>query len=271
MVIMRNQLITLFALALLWLPALAQTVGRVDLIQGDVAVVDAKAKARVLKVGEAVQQGDTLTTGKDGELHVTLDDGSVLALRPESRMQIVKFQAKGNDGDSSVAALFRGAMRTITGLIGRRNPRNVMVRTPTATIGIRGTDHEALVIPANSDLGEPGTYDKVNSGGTRIESEHGGVDVGPGQAGYAPVGAAPVVLARIPSFFKPTANEKRLEGQDTLQRSQERAAGVQKSSQGGGTQIQGNTRINASASNVNATATGSGNKAANRIGTIGGD
>lgn len=268
---MPKSLFAFLTLAALCLPVLAQTAGRVDLIAGEVAVVDAKAKPRTLKVGEEVKQGDTITTGKDGELHVTLEDGGVLALRPEATMQIVKFQYKERDSDSSVVALLRGALRTITGLIGHRNPKSVLVRTPTATIGIRGTDHEAFVIPPDSDLGEPGTYDKVNAGGTSIQSERGSIDVSPGQAGFAPLAAPPVLLASVPSFFKATANEKRLEGVNgTLQRSSGAAAGAPKSGKGG-TQIQGNTSINASAANVNATAVGSGNKAGNRIGTIGGN
>lgn len=264
------KLAAFLTLAAFCLSALAQTAGRVDLLAGEVLVVDAKAKSRALSVGAEVQQGDTITTGKDGELHVTLQDGSVLALRPDAKMRIAKFQYKERDGDTSVVALLRGAMRTITGFIGRRNPRSVLVQTPTATIGIRGTDHEALVILPESNLGEPGTYDKVNAGGTSIQSARGSIDVAPGQAGFASLAAAPVVLANIPSFFKPTANERRLEGiNDANQRSRPTGGGAQKGKDG--TQIQGNTRINASGSNLNATASGSGNQAGNRVGTIGGD
>ena len=269
---MLKTLTTFLTLALLCLPVLAQTVGRVDLVSGDVAVVDAKAKPRSVKVGDDIKRGDTVTTGKDGELHATLDDGSVLAVRPEARMQIVKFQFKEKDSDGSIVALLRGAMRTITGLIGRRNPKGVLLQTPTATIGIRGTDHEALVILPDSDVGEPGTYDKVNAGGTRIQSARGRVDIAPGQAGFASLAAPPVVLASVPSFFKPTANEKRLEGvNDAVQRSFEHRGTTQKPAGKGGTQIQGNTRINANGSNVSATASGSDNQAGNRVGTIGGD
>lgn len=271
---MKQTLTTFICLTLLCLPVLAQTVGRVDLVAGEVAVVDAKAKPRSVKAGDDIKRGDTVTTGKDGELHATLADGSVLAVRPEASMQIVKFQFKEKDSDRSIVALLRGAMRTITGLIGQRNAKSVLLQTPTATIGIRGTDHEAMVLLPDSKLGEPGTYDKVNAGGTRIETARGGVDLTPGQAGFAALAAAPVVLASVPSFFKPTANEKRLEGvNEAIQRSLEhRGDGTTRKPAGkGGTQIQGNTRINASASNVSATANGSDNAAGNRIGTIGGN
>ncbi|CAG0976971.1 hypothetical protein RHDC4_01644 [Rhodocyclaceae bacterium] len=255
------------------LGAAAEAVGRIDLLLGEVSILDSKAKSRAPRLGDAVQEGDTITTGKEGEIHLSFEDGSVLALRPDAQVQIVSFRAKGKANDGSVVALLRGTLRAITGLLGRRKAESVLVRTPTATIGIRGTDHEAAVIPPGSDLGEPGTYDKVNAGGTRITSRLGSVDVSPGQAGFAPHAAAPVVLPAIPAFFVPREADQRLEGvNDRLQRAPEARAGTGKPAGGkGGTQIQGNTRINATASNVNAVATGSDNKAANRIGTIGGD
>ncbi|WIM06305.1 MAG: FecR domain-containing protein [Candidatus Nitricoxidivorans perseverans] len=249
------------------LAAQARQAGRIDLMEGSVSIVDAKDKPRSANVGETVRQGDTITTGRDGEVHMTLDDGSVVAVRPDARMTLVRFQNKGRDTDSSVISLARGALRAITGWIGRRNPNSVRILTPTATIGIRGTDHEALVIPPGSDLGETGTYDKVNAGGTSIRSEHGSVDVDRGQAGFAPMAAAPVILPSVPAFFRPTRNEGRLEGlHDALQR-----APAERRASAGGTQIQGNTRINASAREASAVAVGQGNQASNRVGTIGGD
>lgn len=260
------------------LAALAQQVGRIDLVAGEVTLMDAKAKARSARVGEPVQQGDIVTTGKDGELHATLNDGSVLALRSAARMQIVRFQSRGRRDDTSIVALFSGALRTITGLVGRRNPKHVLLRTPSATIGIRGTDHETFVVTPESGLGEPGTYNKVNAGGTRILSERGSIDVAPAQAGFAPPAASPMLLAGVPEFFKPTVNEKRLEGlNEALQKSRNRwrsklapPADGRSGSGTSGTRIQGNTHINASASGVSATAVGSDNEASNRIGTIGG-
>lgn len=253
--------------------AAADAVGRIDLLLGEVSILDSKARSRAPRLGDGIREGDTITTGKEGEIHVTFEDGGVLALRPEAQVQIVGFQAKGKAGDGSVVALLRGTLRTITGLLGRRKAESVLVRTPTATIGIRGTDHEAAVILPGSDLGEPGTYDKVNAGGTRLFSGRGSVDISPGQAGFASSDAPPVVLPAIPAFFAPRETDRRLEGiNDRLQRAPDARAGSGKQAAGkGGTQIQGNTRINASASNVNAVAAGSDNKAANRIGTIGGD
>ncbi len=267
--------------AFLALPTLAQQAGRIDLIDGDVRIINAKAQARTAQLGETVNQGDTVTTGRNGEVHLKMDDGGMLAVRPDARLSIVKFQSKGQDSDISLISLARGALRAITGWIGRRSPDRVNIQTPTATIGIRGTDHEVVVVPEGSGEGAPGTYDKVNAGGTRVTSERGAVDVLPGQAAFASPTAAPTVLATIPEdVFRPARNDGRLEGlNDRLQRSPESRSFIIPSPPGGraaagagksGVQIQGNTRINAVAKDTNAVAIGQDNEVSNKIGTIGG-
>ena len=47
----------------------------------------------------------------------------------------------------SALSLLKGAMRAITGYIGRSNRDGYRIETPTATIGIRGTDHEPAYYP----------------------------------------------------------------------------------------------------------------------------
>jgi hypothetical protein len=270
-------------LVLFAIPGLAQPAGRVDLVDGDVRITDAKAQSRTPQVGDAVNQGDTIATGKNGEIHLKMDDGGILAMRPDARLNIVKFQHKGRDSDISLVSLARGALRAITGWIGRRSPDRVSILTPTATIGIRGTDHEVVVVPEGASEGQPGTYDKVNAGGTRLTNSKGSVDVSPGQAAFAAPNAAPTVLATTPDVFKPSRNDGRLEGlNDRLQRSsnargitapaapgKQGAAGAGKA-KGSNVQIQGNTTINAVAKDSNAVAVGQDNVASNKIGTIGG-
>jgi len=75
-------------------------------------------------------------------------------------------------------------------VIGRRNKSNYLVNTPTAKIGIRGTDHEPYYVPSPAP-GEtlpapPGTYNKVNVGETVIRTPGGTVVVGANQIGFAP-------------------------------------------------------------------------------------
>ena len=188
--------------------------GKVDLVEGDVTVYDRAKVGRKVRVGESLYEGEGVVTGRDGELHVAMDDGGYLAIRPNTNMSILAYQAQGREDDRSILNLVAGSFRSITGWVGRYNPKAYQVRTPTATIGIRGTDHEPMVIPEHAPNGEAGTYDKVNAGGTYIESVrgYGRVDVTPNRAGFAPLKGRPVprLLAEVPRFYRPTRNEQRL-------------------------------------------------------------
>jgi hypothetical protein len=199
-------------------------VGKVDLMEGDVRLFDSQMKLRAVQVGNQVFEGDSIVTGTDGEIHLTMADEGYIAVRPNTKMRIAQYRANGDDQDRGLIGLLSGSLRSITGWIGKYRPKAYVIRTPTATIGIRGTDHEPKVIPEGSAEGDPGTYDKVNAGGTTLRTPQGSVDVTPNHAAYASRrGGGPRVLDKVPSFFKPTRNEHLIEGKhDQIQRTMEK-------------------------------------------------
>ena len=190
-------------------PSASNLAGKVELVEGDVTVYDKAKKPRRVAVGDGVFEGEGLFTGADGELHLAMEDGGFIALRPNTKMSIAAYRAEGGDQDKSIFSLLSGTFRSVTGWIGKFNPRSYQVRTPTATIGVRGTDHEPLVIPQGSKEGEPGSYDKVNVGSSFIQTPHGSIDVKPSQAGFAPLRGRPMprLLPQVPAFFKATRHE----------------------------------------------------------------
>ena len=187
-------------------PSLA---GKIDLVSGEVTVVQSGNQTRRAAVGESVNEGDTLITGPSSELHMTMQDTGFIALRPNTKLKIEKYRADGGDSDTGVFRLLLGGMRSITGWIGKFNRRSYQVNTPTATVGIRGTDHETWYIAPGSSEGEPGTYDKVFFGATTIETNAGQTAVDANQAGFVSSGTRqmPAVLGRIPGFFRPGPHE----------------------------------------------------------------
>ncbi len=191
--------------------------GTVDFVTGQVEVQRKEGGTYHPRAGDKLYEGDTLITGADGELHVTTVDHGVVALRPGTRVRIREYRAAGAADDTSVLLLLRGTFRAVTGLIGLNNPQRYKVTTPTATIGIRGTDHEpayiAAAAPGEISEGEPGTYDKVNEGETYIENERGRVTLGPNQSGFASLRkTAPKKLAAMPKLYrKARKHEHRVE------------------------------------------------------------
>lgn len=187
--------------------------GKIDLMEGDAKIFDTQNVRRTVKLGDPVYEGDTVTTGANGEVHMTMDDEGFIAVRPNTTMRITQYRAEGDEQDTGVISLLVGSLRSVTGWIGKYHAKSYSIRTPTATIGIRGTDHEPMVIPEGSSEGEAGTYDKVNAGGSFINTAQGKVDVDPNHAAFAPhSGRAPRVLASVPRFFRPTRNEHLIAG-----------------------------------------------------------
>lgn len=188
----------------------ARVAGLVDFVEGD-AMLEGRNGARLATAGDSVRSGETVTTFPAAEVHLKMADGAYLSLRENSKITITSYIANGDDGDESLIELARGAFRSVTGWIGKFRPKAYSVRTPMATIGIRGTDHEPTHLLPGDPRGEPGTYDKVNEGSTVLRSPRGTVEVAPNRAAFfnAERREPPRVLAAVPKFFQPARNEQR--------------------------------------------------------------
>jgi len=217
---MRTRIFTLAIAGLLGLSvsaaanaASSPAVGRFQLSSGDVQIITPDKKSRPGSRGELVNEGDTVVTGKTGAAHIRMSDDGIIAMRADTTIVIDTFRWEGReDGtERSVLSLVKGGFRAITGVIGRTNKSQYIVNTTTATIGIRGTDHEPFFIPApaagETPSAEPGTYNKVNIGETFIRTSAGTVELGQNQVGFASVqgNVAPVRLERMPEFMRATA------------------------------------------------------------------
>lgn len=185
--------------------------GNVQFVIGDAKLVTRAGVTRALQKGDEINEGDRVITAANASAQIKMVDGGFIAVRPNTDMgfDTYRYQGKEDGSESAIVSLLRGGFRTITGVIGRSNKQNYLIKTATATIGIRGTDHEPMVIlppaPGRVAVAEPGTYDKVNVGIAFIRTDAGSIDIQRNQVGFAPVTkAAPVILPRIPPFYKPT-------------------------------------------------------------------
>ncbi|MFZ5523087.1 MAG: FecR domain-containing protein [Pseudomonadota bacterium] len=182
-------------------PDAIRLAGNVTYSQG-LAEAKSYGRSRLLAQGDPVCVGETIVTSQTGKLQIKMTDDGLVALRPGTQMKIEKYVYSGTSEDISVFALLNGATRFVTGNIGKSNPQNDLIRTQTATIGVRGTDHEAMVILPGDSKYPSGTYDKVNTGVTFIRTERGEIDIHPNQVGLAAaIGEMPTLLKDIPDFY----------------------------------------------------------------------
>ncbi len=91
--------------------------------------------------GTPVFAGDRIRTGADGSVGITLHDDTRLTAGPDSTLLITEFRFNPNTNEGSLlASLLKGTFSVITGLIAKHSPDNVKFKTPTMTLGIRGTE-----------------------------------------------------------------------------------------------------------------------------------
>ncbi len=248
----------------LWvsLPLSAVAAGNVDTANGDASVLSPGGTPRALAKGDRVVGGDTITTGSNGAVLITTDDSGVLAIRPRSKLTIEAYKVNGNDQDSVVLNLLRGSLRSITGWISKTSPKNYRVTTSTATIGIRGTDHEVAVGEGadsvdGTSVDDVGTWNQVTEGATTLApsnalgnasgnvlEQKAGTPSAVGRVKAA--GQAAVEAAAPPNLFKPQPTDARnAELKKDAQSNQQQRLETRKlqAAASGGTSAQNNPKV----------------------------
>lgn len=114
--------------------------GKVKRSEGNVTV-DRAGQVQTVKVGTPVYVGDRIRTGDDGAVGITLSDDTLLTAGARSTLLINEFQFNSTTREGGMlATLLKGTLSVVTGLIGKKAPENVRIRTPTVVLGIRGTE-----------------------------------------------------------------------------------------------------------------------------------
>ena len=107
---------------------------------GDVLQVR-NGQALRLALGQSLQEGDRIVTGRDGMAILVFVDQARISLRAESELVISRYRLSqpGRPAEMQLE-LVRGAMRQISGDAMRSEPERYRLNTPVAAIGVRGTD-----------------------------------------------------------------------------------------------------------------------------------
>ena len=123
-----------------------------------------------------IEQNDTIRTGT-GRVKIVFVDNSTVSVTEQSKLVIDTFVYDGNPKTSRMGLKFAsGTVRFATGQLGKINKSNIALRTPTATIAVRGTDFvstvdefgKSLVILLPEDDGSVGEITVSNAAGSVI-------------------------------------------------------------------------------------------------------
>ena len=135
---------TLGALLLVPHSAFAK-VGEVTKQTGQDASISRDSDTIVVGEGTGINMNDAITTSR-AKLELTFDDDTKVRITKHSKLIIDDFVYDANSGTGKLAMnVAMGTVRYASGAIARNSRENVRLRTPTATIAVRGTDFTMTV------------------------------------------------------------------------------------------------------------------------------
>ena len=131
--------LTGLALAVVAFSAAAEDAGRIKTVQGSVQIV--RDGQRIAAVpGAHVLQSDSIITGKDGTIGVTLADNSRLSVGPNTVMSLDRYAFDTTTYKGQMdASLKKGTIVVISGKLVKQTPGSMRIHTPASIMGVRGT------------------------------------------------------------------------------------------------------------------------------------
>lgn len=133
---------TLLAAAILALSsqAFAADIGIVKVSKGSVQLQ--RGSERIVgKVGTGVQSSDVIVTGADGTAGITFTDNSLVSIGPNSVFAIDKYRFDSTTHAGEFEGNLRqGRLAAVSGKMVKQSPETMKIRTPSAIMGVRGTE-----------------------------------------------------------------------------------------------------------------------------------
>lgn len=114
-------------------------VGDVTRARGNVAGLF-QSLPRTLGVGSDVKFLDTILTGDNTRVEIVLIDDSQLSIGDNSELTIDEMIYQPGKQGTGVLTLTKGVFRMVSGKLNKNDGGTMILKTPIATIGVRGTD-----------------------------------------------------------------------------------------------------------------------------------
>ena len=124
-----------------------QAIGYVKTVSGEASVTSA-GKAVPAQAGTPVYLNSVLKTGAKGSMGVTFKDNQMMSFGPDTELTVDEYLYAPAKGDLKFgASMSKGTVNVVSGTIAKLKPEAVSLKTPTGTIGVRGTNYVVKVEP----------------------------------------------------------------------------------------------------------------------------
>lgn len=162
-----RKLLVLFCAAQLFS---GEEVGHVVAIYGNAVAQRDGGEEEILNSSAPIYTHDMLKIDKGSIAQIRLTDGSLLNFTADTHYKITNYSFQKQE---FVSELFQGGMRGISGSISKNNPQGMVIKTPTAVMGVLGTIFEIFVEGGNR------TFFGCESGEVTMRNLAGELSVGP--------------------------------------------------------------------------------------------
>lgn len=117
-------------------------VGEVSLVLGKAYLESAGGRKKPIIPGTRIRVTDRIHTESNGHVHIRFIDQALVSVRPDSRLEIVRYDYNAEQPQYSTIklSLEEGVTRSISGKGARAARERFRMNTPIAAIGVRGTD-----------------------------------------------------------------------------------------------------------------------------------
>jgi hypothetical protein len=124
-----------------------QAIGFVKTVNGDASVTSAGKTVKAVQ-GTPVFVNSVLRTGAKGGMGVTFKDNQMMSFGPDTELTVDEYLYAPAKGDLKFgASISKGTLNVVSGTIAKLKPEAVSLKTPTGTIGVRGTNYVVKVEP----------------------------------------------------------------------------------------------------------------------------
>jgi hypothetical protein len=118
----------------------ADVAGTVKSVKGQAHIERGSERIKVA-VGTRLHAQDRLVSGADSSIGISLSDSTLLTAGPNSTIELNQYAFDRNTNTGRMdTTVKRGSMAVVSGQIAKANPDQVVFRTSTVTLGVRGTE-----------------------------------------------------------------------------------------------------------------------------------